>query len=330
VIPSPESLPHGGYYTVLGALWWTLIVLAVAVVVYRLGLAACQDRRKTRAVCSNLTASDRLEAVNVSGIPEPRKRRSRGAAAPAAEGKAAVYVRVSIAEQEDPGLNGGSLELQEARCRALCDARGLTPVRVFIDPGQSGGTLDRPALAALRAAVAAGEVATVVVYAVDRLSRSQADTLALLQEFELSGAGLMAASQDFDTTSPTGRAMLGMLAVFAELQRAEIRERTKAKLRAKRARGEAVSRPAFGLAREGAGFARDPQSWPVVARILSERAHGRSCQAIADDLNADDVPTPTATRGEARGLVTGPGQWHAATVAKLCRNPHVLAAAQRP
>lgn len=268
--------------------------------------------------------------MNVSAIPEPRKRRRRGAAAPAAEGNAALYVRVSTAEQADPGLNGGSLESQEARCRALCEARGLEVVRVFIDAGESGGDLERPALTALRDCVAAGEVAAVVVYAVDRLSRSQADTLALLREFEQYGAGLMAASQDFDTTSPTGRAMLGMLAVFAELQRAEIRERTKAKLRAKRARGEAVSRPAFGLIREGAGFARDPATWPVLGRILSERSSGRSCQAIADALNADAVPTPTATRGEARGLVTGPGIWHAATVAKLCRNPHVLAAAQDP
>jgi len=83
-------------------------------------------------------------------------------------------------------------------------------------------------------AVAAGEVAIVVVFAVDRLSRRQADTLLLLEEFERHGAGLAAASQSFDTTSPTGRAMLGMLAVFAELQRAEIRERTRHALAAKK------------------------------------------------------------------------------------------------
>ena len=266
--------------------------------------------------------------MDVAGIPQARKRRRRGNVAPAAEGMAAIYVRVSTAEQADPGLNGGSLESQEVRCRALCEARGLEVVRVFVDAGHSGGTLERPLLEELRRCVAGGEVAAVVVYAVDRLSRSQADTLALLHEFERHGAGLMAASQDFDTTSPTGRAMLGMLAVFAELQRAEIRERTKTKLRAKKARGEAVSRAAFGLIRSGPGFDRDPESWPVLDRILSERGGGRSCQAIADGLNADEVPTPTATRGEARGLVAGPGKWHAATVAKLCRNPHILAAAR--
>jgi site-specific DNA recombinase len=265
--------------------------------------------------------------VTLEGIPAPRKRRRRGATAPKAEGRAALYLRVSTAEQADSGLNGGSLESQEGRCRALCNARGLEVARVFIDAGASGGTLERPGLAELRAYVAAGEVAVVVVYAVDRLSRRQADTLALLEELEQHGAGLAAASQPFDTTSPAGRAMLGMLAVFAELSRAEIRERTRVALAKRKAQGHAVSRPAFGLMREGAGFARDPQTWPTVARILAERGAGRSCQAIADDLNAEGVQTPTAARGERRGLVAGPGRWYAATVAKLCRNPHVLRAA---
>jgi site-specific DNA recombinase len=198
---------------------------------------------------------------------------------------------------------------------------------VWTDAGASGGTLDRPGLTALRAAVAAGEVAVVVVYAVDRLSRRQADTLSLLAEFEAAGAGLAAASQAFDTTTPTGLAMLGMLSVFAELQRSEIRERTTTALRAKAARGEATGRAPLGLVRDGPGFERDPATWAIVERILRERGEGRACEAIAADLNADGVPTATAQRGERRGLVAGPGQWHAAAVARLCRNPHIRRAA---
>lgn len=64
----------------------------------------------------------------------------------------------------------------------------------------------------------------------------------LFDEFAEAGAGLAAASRSFDTTTPTGRAMLGMLAVFAELQRAEIRERTRCALAGKAARGEATGR----------------------------------------------------------------------------------------
>lgn len=262
--------------------------------------------------------------MNLAAIPEPRKRRRKGQATPAAQGRAALYVRVSTDAQAE---DASSLDSQEAACLALCAARGWEVARMFSDAGESGGSLDRPALADLRGAVASGEVGVVVVYALDRLSRSQRDTLALLDEFAEAGAGLAAASQSFDTTTPTGRAMLGMLAVFAELQRSEIRERTRAALSAKRDRGEAVGRTPFGLVREGAGYVRDPATWPTVARILSDRSEGASCQAIADALNAERVPTPTAARPAARGLVTAPGKWHAATVAKLCRNPYVLRAA---
>jgi site-specific DNA recombinase len=243
-----------------------------------------------------------------------------------AEGVAGIYVRVSKDSQIQD--DGGSLESQEARCRALCEARGWSVGRVYVDGGQSGGTVERPALAELRADVAAGRIAVVVVYAVDRLSRMQADTLALLREFEEVGTGFTAASQPFDTTNPAGKAMVGMLAVFAELQREEIRARTRNALAAKAERGEAVGRTPLGLARDGAVFVKDPDTWPIVERILTQRSEGASCQAIADALNAGDVPTATAMRGQARGLVSGPGKWHAASVANLCRNPNILRVAQ--
>src|SRR5436305_13979225 len=110
---------------------------------------------------SNPAANGRLSSpsdpagleIDVAGIPKPRVRRRRGATAPRAEGRAALYLRVSTAEQADPGLNGGSLESQESRCRALCQARGLDPVRVVTDAGASGGTLERPGLSELRTIV---------------------------------------------------------------------------------------------------------------------------------------------------------------------------------
>ncbi len=95
--------------------------------------------------------------MNLATIPEPRQRRKRGAAAPAAVGRAAIYVRTSTDEQPH------SLVSQEAACRAECARRGLVVAGVYSDGGWSGGSLDRPALTELRSAVAAGEIATVVV-----------------------------------------------------------------------------------------------------------------------------------------------------------------------
>jgi hypothetical protein len=84
----------------------------------------------------------------------------------------------------------------------------------------------------------------------------------------------------------------------------------------------------LGLVRDGSAFARDAESWPTVARILRERSEGHSRQAIADALKGEGEPTPTCVRASLAGpLVSGPEEWHAATVAKLCRNPHVRAAA---
>jgi site-specific DNA recombinase len=274
-----------------------------------------------------------LRRMNLTAIPEPRKRRKQGKTAPSAASKAAIYLRVSTDEQAD---NGNSLDSQEQACRKFCEARGLEVARMYVDPGASGGKIERKALTELRESVAAGDVAVVVVYAVDRLSRRQADMLTLLEEFERHGAGFAAASQPFDTTSPAGRAMLGVLTVFAELQREEIRERTRVALKGKQARGEPVGRAPFGLRRatkrregEAGRYERDPATWPIVERILSERAAGSSCQEIADRLNADAIPTATATRKEKRGIIAGAGKWHAATVASICRNRYVLEVAKR-
>jgi hypothetical protein len=97
-----------------------------------------------------------------------------------------------------PWHNLGS-ESGDAACRAECARRGLQVAALYSDNGYSGGTVERPALTELRAAVAAGEVAAVIVYAVDRLSRKQSDTLMLLEQFSDAGAGLIAASQPFET-----------------------------------------------------------------------------------------------------------------------------------
>src|SRR5205807_9178320 len=99
----------------------------------------------------------------------------------------------------------------------------------------------------VRHAEGAGMLAAVVVYAVGRLSRRQAETLTLLEEFAAHGAGTASACQPFDTTNPMGGAMIGFLASFAELQREDIRARTRVALRRKRDQGEPAGRSAFGV-----------------------------------------------------------------------------------
>ena len=100
--------------------------------------------------------------------------------------------------------------------------------KIYTDPGYSGGSLERPGLQSMIHDVRSGLVDKVVVYKLDRLSRSQKDTMLLIEdEFLAHGVDFVSMSENFDTSTSFGRAMIGILAVFAQLERENIKERTK-------------------------------------------------------------------------------------------------------
>jgi site-specific DNA recombinase len=100
-------------------------------------------------------------------------------------------------------------------------------VKTFVDPGYSGGNTDRPGLKEMIKEIEKGGIDKVVVYKLDRLSRSQLDTLYLIEKvFLANNTDFVSMSENFDTSTPFGRAMIGILAVFAQLEREQIKERT--------------------------------------------------------------------------------------------------------
>lgn len=134
-----------------------------------------------------------------------------------------IYVRVSTQEQAKEGY---SIEEQIERLKMYCAAHDWIVIKIYTDAGYSGGNTDRPALKSMIADIKAGIGDTVLVYKLDRLSRSQKDTLTLIEdEFMARDVGFMSMSENFDTSSPFGRAMIGILAVFAQLEREQIKER---------------------------------------------------------------------------------------------------------
>jgi site-specific DNA recombinase len=137
----------------------------------------------------------------------------------------ALYCRVSTDEQAEHGF---SLEAQRDRLVAYCQSQGWKDYEVYIDDGYSGTTLERPALSRLIRHVERGLIECVVVYRLDRLSRRQRHCLHLLEEvFETNNVAFKSATEPFDTSTPLGKAMIGILAVFAQLERDTIIERTK-------------------------------------------------------------------------------------------------------
>lgn len=134
--------------------------------------------------------------------------------------KAAIYIRVSTQEQ----VENYSIEVQEERLEAFCKAKNWDIYNTYIDGGYSGATIDRPDLKRMLNDLS--DIDVVVVYKLDRLSRSQKDTLELIEDhFLKKNVDFVSVTETLDTSTPFGKAMLGILSVFAQLERETIAER---------------------------------------------------------------------------------------------------------
>lgn len=141
------------------------------------------------------------------------------------EKRAAIYIRVSTEGQRDEGY---SIDAQTELLEAFCVSREIKARELYIDGGFTGSNIDRPAMTRLIADIQRGEISHVIVYKLDRLSRSQKDTLYLIEDvFNPAGVTFISMNENMDTSTPIGRAMLGIMSAFAQLERETIRERTR-------------------------------------------------------------------------------------------------------
>ncbi|MBC1651274.1 recombinase family protein [Listeria booriae] len=135
--------------------------------------------------------------------------------------KAAIYIRVSTDEQ----AKKFSIPAQERLAKAFCESKGWKIYKIYTDGGFSGKNLDRPALQEMLSET--DKFDAVIVYRLDRLSRSQVDTMTLIETFFLKNdIEFISLTETLDTTSPGGRAMIGVLAAFSQMERESIRERS--------------------------------------------------------------------------------------------------------
>lgn len=138
--------------------------------------------------------------------------------------RVALYIRVSSQEQTE----GYSIGEQTERLKKYAEAMEWDVYKIYVDPGYSGSNTDRPGIKEMIKDVKDGKVDKVVVYKLDRLSRSQKDTMTLIEDvFLVNNVDFVSMSENFDTATPFGRAMVGLLAIFSQLERENIKERTK-------------------------------------------------------------------------------------------------------
>ncbi len=146
----------------------------------------------------------------------------------------ALYARVSTHDQQ-------TLPLQIKAMREYAERRGWQVSTEIREVGS--GALQRPKREELLAAVRRREVDAIVVWRLDRWGRSLADLVVTLKELVELGIGFVSLTEAFDMTTPSGRALAGMLAVFAEFEREILRERVKAGVAHARAKGTVLGRP---------------------------------------------------------------------------------------
>lgn len=198
-----------------------------------------------------------------------------------------LYIRVSTQEQAKDGY---SIDEQRERLTKYADAQGWVVYRVYSDPGFSGGSLRRPAMEQLIQDVQAGLMNKVVVYKLDRLSRSQKDTLYLIEDVFLQhGVDFVSMTENFDTGTPLGRAMIGILSVFAQLEREQIKERMSMgrEGRAKSGLFHGSTKVPIGYRYQDGVLVVDPYEARIVRRCFQEFVEGRSVYRITADLKAE-------------------------------------------
>jgi DNA invertase Pin-like site-specific DNA recombinase len=223
------------------------------------------------------------------------------------------YTRVSTAEQVTEGM---SLDAQASRIRAWAEAMGAQVLEVVRDEAVSGTKLlaDRPGGRKVAELLGARRPSAdaVVVVRLDRLGRDAAEQLALLKRFRSGKVGLVAIAQQIDLATPHGRAMAQIGAVFAELERELIAERTAEALIELRRQGRAWNHPPFGWDTLDGQLLANAVEQDCLSRIRELRVLGVSYHKVAVILDAERRPTK-------RG-----GRWLAASVRSVLRTASQL------
>ncbi|MCL4439884.1 MAG: recombinase family protein [Firmicutes bacterium] len=224
---------------------------------------------------------------------------------------AALYIRVSTDEQAEHGI---SIPAQRSRLESYCRARGWEIFDFYVDDGFSGKDLDRPAIRHLIEDAGLKKFSTLLVLKLDRLSRRQKDVLHLLEDvFEPLNIGFKSVTEAFDTTTPFGKAALGMMAVFAQLERETIVERVKMAKKEGARQGRFMGGPApYGYRYDHRSklLQIDEISAQTVKWIYDQYLKGeRGYRHIAEKLEESGVPGPTDMRWNknfVRKILTSP------------------------
>lgn len=221
--------------------------------------------------------------------------------------KVGIYVRVSTQEQAKEGY---SIPTQIKLLEAFCDSQGWDKREVYADPGQSAKDTNRPDLQRLKKDIQKGEIDVLLVYRLDRLTRSVRDLFDILQFLEESNCAFRSATENYDTTSAMGRMFIGLVGLMAQWERENIGERVSVVMKEKALIGGITGRQPYGFKIDGDKRVVDEDEKEVILMMIDIFKRHKSMIAVAQELNRMNIPTKTKTT-----------TWSHQTIRQLLRNP---------
>lgn len=211
------------------------------------------------------------------------------------------YCRVSTVGQARDGV---SLDEQRQRIGKYAEAHGYGLVGFETDAGASGKSMNRPAFQRALRRLRDGEADGLVAVKLDRISRSIRDVIDLVGRADREGWALHSLGERLDTSSAVGRFAVHLFGALAELERAQIGERTRSALDELRRQGRRVSgKPPFGYAFKAGRLVEEPGEQRTLARILELRRAGHGAKSIARTLNGEGSPNSRTGSGWSHGTI---------------------------
>jgi site-specific DNA recombinase len=235
--------------------------------------------------------------------------------------RCAIYTRKSTEYNLELAFN--SLDAQREACEAYIKSQAHEAWRLisgrYDDGAFSGASLERPALQQLLADVRAGNIDIVLVYKVDRLTRSLADFAKLIELFDAHGVSFVSVTQSFNTSSSMGRLTLNVLLSFAQFERELIGERVRDKITASKRRGLWVGGPVpLGYAAVDKKILVVPAEAEAVRTIFAGYLALGSIRALAEELDRQDIHSKP--RQLSNGRSVGGKRFGVGALAHLLKN----------
>jgi site-specific DNA recombinase len=204
--------------------------------------------------------------------------------------KAIGYCRVSTEQQANEGV---SIELQIEKIKQYCELYNYELLDIVVDAGISAKSLKRPGITNVLHMLDNNEADALIIYKLDRLTRSLADWSILIKDYfnDKSGKTLLAVMDQIDTSTAAGRMCLNLMMTVFQWEREVISERTKAALQHKKSKGEPIGSGKFGEVLTKVNLSPNSDQQQVINLIIQLRSTGNTLQQIADYLNANNYLT---------------------------------------